>query len=122
MPAAGGNNGGIGREPIRRRPLRDGSAPQDAASPEEVHHQRESPTRSDYSRSAFEYHAALLGDNRSSQLSSTLERAMIVRQLQRDYGNRYVQRLVDHISRKRAEGVQTKLTVGPAGDHLPAGR
>ena len=44
------------------------------------------------------------------------ERARIVLQLQRDYGNRYVQRLVTHISQKRAEAVQTKLAVGPAGD------
>jgi hypothetical protein len=40
----------------------------------------------------------------------------LVRQLQRDYGNQYVQRLVSHIQRKRAEAIQTKLEVDPAGD------
>ena len=40
----------------------------------------------------------------------------IARQLQKSYGNKYVQRLVDHIHRKRVEEVQTRLTVGPAGD------
>ena len=44
------------------------------------------------------------------------EKTSIVLQLQRDYGNRYVQRLVQHISRKRAEAIQNKLAVGPAGD------
>ncbi len=34
-------------------------------------------------------------------------------QLQRDYGNQYVQRLVEHIQHKRTETVQAKLTVGP---------
>jgi hypothetical protein len=77
---------------------------------------RDFPLGGDFSQSTFERHAALLGDVRLSQLSNTLHRAMIVRQLQRDYGNRYVQRLIDHISRRRATAVQTKLTVGPAGD------
>ena len=70
----------------------------------------------DHSQSTFERHVALLGDSRLARLDNTLHRAMIFRQLQRDYGNRYVQRLIDHISRKRAEPVQGKLTVGPAGD------
>ena len=44
------------------------------------------------------------------------QRATLARQLQGDYGNRYVQRLVNHISQMPAEAVQPKLTVGPAGD------
>jgi hypothetical protein len=44
------------------------------------------------------------------------QQAEMMRQLQRDYGNSYVQRLVDHISHSRSEGIQTKLEVGPAGD------
>jgi len=44
------------------------------------------------------------------------QRAMFVGMLQRDYGNHYVQRLVDHITKKQTEGAQTKLNVGPAGD------
>jgi hypothetical protein len=69
----------------------------------------------DFSRETFERHATLLGDSRTSHPANSVQRAMIVRQLQRDYGNRYVQRLVDYISRTN-EKVQTRLTVGPAGD------
>ena len=36
--------------------------------------------------------------------------------LRGSYGNRYVQRSVDHISRKRVEAVQARFEVGPAGD------
>jgi len=72
--------------------------------------------RGDFSRRTFEHHAALLGDRRMSHPMYARQRAEIVRQLQRDYGNQYVQRLAQHISHTRAEAVQTKLTVGPAGD------
>ena len=51
-----------------------------------------------------------------SQLMHAGQRAMIVQQLQRDYGNGYVQRLVEHISETRGAAVQPKLTVGPASD------
>ena len=71
---------------------------------------------SDFSQSTFERHAALLGDSRTSQPMYARQKAMIVQQLQRDYGNRYVQRLVKHISQQRVEAVQAKLTVGSAGD------
>ena len=67
-------------------------------------------------RDTFESHAALLGDPRMSQRMYAQQRTAIVQRLQRDYGNRYVQRLVDHIQKKRTEGVQTRLRVGPAGD------
>ena len=72
--------------------------------------------RGDFSQRTFERHDALLGDSRMSHPIYARQKAEIVRRLQRDYGNRYVQRLVNHISRQRAEGVQTELTVGPAGD------
>ena len=71
---------------------------------------------SDFSERTFEHHAALLADPRMSQRMYARERANMVLRLQRDYGNRYVQRLVKHISKKREAVVQTKLTVGPAGD------
>ena len=87
-----------------------------AGSLERVGHPRPAILGDDFSESAFERHAALLGDSRMSHPMYAGERAGIVQQLQRDYGNRYVQRLVKHISRKRAEAVQAKLTVGPAGD------
>lgn len=69
---------------------------------------------SDYSLSTFERHAALLGDPRLANRMYARQRAEIMRQLQRDYGNRYVQRLVKHISRTRAEAAQAQSMVSPA--------
>ena len=76
----------------------------------------ESLLGSDFSQSTFDRHAALLGDSRLSHPANSIARIRIAQQLQRDYGNQYVQRLVKHISRQRAEAVQAKLTVGSAGD------
>lgn len=87
-----------------------------AADMQELQHPWESLLDSDFSQRTFERHAALLGDSRMSHRMYRQQRAAIVMQLQRDYGNRYVQRLVKHISQKRAEAGQAKLTVGPAGD------
>ena len=64
----------------------------------------------------LDQHAALLGDTSSRKLSDTLHRAMVVRQLQRNFGNRYVSRLLDHVSQRNSTGIQTKMTVGPSGD------
>ena len=79
-----------------------------AAAMQEPQHPWESLLGSDYSQRTFERHATLLGDSRMSHRMYRQQRAMIVRQLQRDYGNRYVQRLVDHIQKNRTDGVQTK--------------
>ena len=65
---------------------------------------------------SLDQHAALLGDTSSGKLSDTLHRAMVVRQLQRNFGNRYVSRLLDHVSRQNSTGIQAKMAVGPAGD------
>ena len=70
----------------------------------------------DFGEATFERHVSLLSDRRLSQPAYTQRRAMIVRQIQRDYGNQYVQRLVNRIQTQRAQGVQTKLKVGLAGD------
>ncbi|MCI0771337.1 MAG: DUF4157 domain-containing protein, partial [Chloroflexi bacterium] len=95
-------------------------------------------------QSTFEQHAALLGDSRMSEPANAGVKTLIVQRLQGTHGNRYVQRLVDHISstpehsservrrsrptddfyqqaarrlRERSNGtLQTKLTVGPADD------
>ena len=83
---------------------------------QELQRPEQSLLDNDFSQHTFERHAALLRDSRFSQPMYAGQRATIVRQLQRNYGNRYVQRLVDHISRMAAEAVQAKLTVGPAGD------
>lgn len=68
------------------------------------------------SEEMFERHAALLGDQRMSHPANASQRADIVRQIQRDYGNSYVQRLVDHVSSQTSGGIQAKLEVGAADD------
>ncbi len=70
----------------------------------------------DVGQGAFERHAAMLGDSRMSQPAYARQRAALVERLQREYGNQYVQRLIDHVSRLGAQAIQTKLAVGPAGD------
>ena len=70
----------------------------------------------DFSEAAFERHVSHLSDSRLSQPAYVQRRALIIRQIQRDYGNQYVQRLVNRIQTQRAQGIQTRLTVGPAGD------
>ena len=67
---------------------------------------------SDFSQDTFERYAALLGGSRLSQDMYAGQKAMIVQKLQRDYGNRYVQRLLNHISRSSSGGGDT-LTDSP---------
>ena len=80
------------------------------------HAAQEADVRGDFSENTFERHAAILGNARMSQPMYSHERALLVQQLQRDYGNSYVSRLVDHISRTRSKTIHTKLQVGAAGD------
>ncbi len=70
----------------------------------------------DFSQSSFESHAAMLGASEMSHPMNARQQSMMVQRLQRDYGNRYVQRLVDHVRRNMSETVQPKLTVCAAGD------
>lgn len=65
-----------------------------------------------FSQEAFERNAATLSDPRLSQPMYAQQRALIVQQLQRDYGNRYVQRLVYHIFQGQAT-LQTAGNVKP---------
>ena len=71
---------------------------------------------SGFGQQSFDGHVALLGDSRFAHPANTTRRVEIMRQLQRDYGNTYVQRVVERVRQNRATIVQTKLTVGPAGD------
>ena len=73
---------------------------------EEIRHPREGHLGSDFGQGTFEHHAAILGDSRLSSPANAAQRASLVLQLQRDYGNQYVQRLVDHVSKTKAETVQ----------------
>ena len=70
----------------------------------------------DSGKQAFDRHAALLDDSRLSRSAKLIQRAMIVRKLERDHGTRYVQRLIEHISRRRSTRIQAKSTVSPAWD------
>ncbi len=70
----------------------------------------------EFSQSSFETHAAMLGASGMSHPMNARQQAMIAQRLQRDYGNHYVQRLVDYVQPKMAETAQPKLTVGAAGD------
>ncbi len=56
------------------------------------------------------WHVALLDENRMSSSANGIHRAMIVRKLQRDHGTEYVQRLIEHISRRRATQVRAGIT------------
>ncbi len=115
---ANGNNSRVRVQPERKRRGKPDQTVESglAAGQEGLSHLPEALSRSDFSQRTFEHHAALLADPRMSRRMYASQRAAIVMQLQRDYGNRYVQRLVKRISEKRAEAVQAKLTVGPAGD------
>lgn len=75
-----------------------------------------SQSSADFDRASFERHAAELGSERMSKPMYALQRSEYVHDLQRTYGNRYVQRLVEHIDRKRKLVLQTKMTVGSADD------
>lgn len=121
MPRSDGRRPGKSRPaPLRepRRQQRSGrrDRPGDALDqdPQASHIQAE--LGSDVGQGAFQRHIALLGDSRLSQPAYARQRAALVERLQREYGNQYVQRLVDHISRMGAQAIQPKLTVGPAGD------
>ena len=70
----------------------------------------------DSGKQAFDRHAALLDDSRPDRSATRIQRAIIVRKLQRDHGTRYVQRLIEYISRRRATQVRAKITAGPVSD------
>ena len=65
----------------------------------------------------FEGHADLVGARCSARPNGAMQRAIIVRRLQRDYGTRYVQMLFEYNSRRKAAGLQTADTVGPPRDN-----
>ena len=66
----------------------------------------------DYGQATFERHAALLGDPHLTGPRYANQRADIAKQLQKDYGNRYVQRVISRISERRTEADQTDSSVG----------
>lgn len=72
---------------------------------------------SDLSQSAFERHTALLSDSHMTQAMYSAQRAAVVRQLQRDYGNAYVQRLVNHVVGQRSGPGAVQRADGGSGSH-----
>lgn len=68
----------------------------------------------DYSQGTFENHAALLGSERFLHPSNAIARADMVRRLQSDYGNKYVQRLVSRVRATRVDGKQPQSQVSMA--------
>lgn len=67
---------------------------------------------SDLDQAAFDRHATLLGDPRMSRPSSARQRSQLVLQLQRDYGNKYVQRLVDRVQSNRRQAARPERVNG----------
>lgn len=90
------------REPRQRAPQSSKAGPgllQDTAN---LVGPLESLLGNDIGQSAFQRHAALLGDSRLSQPAYARQRAAFVQHLQHQYGNRYVQRLAEHVARETA--------------------
>jgi hypothetical protein len=103
--------------PQRPRQRTISTEPAPALSVSEALGHEESPLkltllRSDFSQSAFDQHAALLGDPRLSHPANARQRSQILQHLQRDYGNQYVQQLAKHIMRAKASQANG-ATVGP---------
>ena len=70
----------------------------------------------EFSQATFERHAALLSDPQLSHPLNATVKAQVVRKLQSDHGNQYVQRLVNHITAKRE--VQTKRVQRPVAESV----
>jgi hypothetical protein len=92
------------------------SAPAKARNQQNEKHSDGEPSgASDYSSHTFEQHAQALRSGFDSP-GGSVQRAAFVQQLQRAYGNAYVQRLAEHVSSAQPPAIQTKLVVGAAGD------
>ena len=83
------------------------------AGMQELQHPWEILLGGDFSQSIFERHAGLMGDGRLSHPANARQRALIVQQLQRDYGNQYVQRLVEHVMRLRSAATSDSVLDSP---------
>ncbi|MCI0438688.1 MAG: hypothetical protein L0177_06100 [Chloroflexi bacterium] len=89
------------RESLHRKPAQEQTPSSRKADAAEAGPLPEALSGGDFSPRAFEQHADLLGDPRMSRPMYGSQRAAILRRLQRDYGNQYVQRLVEHITTQR---------------------
>ena len=69
-------------------------------------------SNSPFSKSTFDRHVELLSDSHLANKMATRRRAAIVQQLQGDYGNHYVQRLVNQVSQNTPSATQTDSRAG----------
>lgn len=74
------------------------------------------PLGADIGERDFDRHAALLEESRMSSTVKPIQEAITVRQLQRDHGTGYVQRLIEHVSHRRATYIRAKITGGSSWD------
>jgi len=110
-------NGRVGAQTELKRPISPGRALESSADAdqEEIYQSWGSLLGSDFGQATFDRHAALLGDSRMSNPMYSRQKASIIQQLQRDYGNRYVQRLVQ----RAGLGVQRKPPGPDAPQEIP---
>ena len=71
---------------------------------------RAAPLSIDTGKQDFDRHVALLEESRLSRPVHGIQRAITVRKLQKDHGTPYVQRLIEHISRRRAAQIREGIT------------
>jgi hypothetical protein len=101
------------RELARKKEIDDGvqrrKKPQERAA-DKLKAREETTASKNIDAASLESHASLLSDARLSHSANAGERAQILSELQRSYGNAYVQRLL------RSHALQAKLTVNPPDD------
>ncbi len=101
------------RELARKKEIDDGvqrrKKPQERAA-DKLKAREETTASKNIDAASLESHASLLSDARLSHPANAGERAQILSELQRSYGNAYVQRLL------RSRALQAKLTVNPPDD------
>lgn len=96
-------------KPVQEEGVRGRKRPQELSA-EKLKGRAQEPEPKDLDAAAMESHASLLGDSRLNLPANAGQRAQLVSDLQRSYGNAYVQRLL------KSRAVQAKLTVNPPGD------
>lgn len=101
------------RELARKKEIDDGvqrrKKPQERAA-DKLKAREETIASKNIDAASLESHASLLSDARLSHPANAGERAQLLSELQRSYGNAYVQRLL------RSHALQAKLTVNPPDD------
>ena len=101
------------RELARKKEIDDGvqrrKKPQERAA-DKLKARKETTASKNIEAASLESHASLLSDARLSHPANAGERAQLLSELQRSYGNAYVQRLL------RSHALQAKLTVNPPDD------